>query len=168
MMKLKQIFDRIAAENHVTHDELEKKFEDFVADKLLKSETLAKAFKIKESEMEELYSEAYGAYVKDLYDEAGSLFRWLAIFNPFETKYWMGVGACQQLQGNYEKALHGYAMAGYLNTLDPYPHYHAYECYTALGNAREAQIALEDAEKRAVGEHYVCLRRELQKGKKYA
>ena len=171
-MKLKEIFETIAIGENIDLDNPMASLDNFVAEKLLKNETLARTFKIKNSDMEELYSEAYTAYTADQYEKASLFFRWLAIFNPFETKYWMGWGASNQLLNNNEQALKAYAMAALLDTRDPYPHYHAYECYMSMNDGREALIALEDARVRALRQPlYSELRQEiesLQRGKKHA
>ena len=171
-MKLQEIFETIALNETIDLDHLERSFDDFAAEKLLKNETLARAFNIKRKDLEELYSEAYVAYNADEFEKSALLFRWLALFNPFEIKYWMGFGASNQLLNHFEPALKAYAIAALLDTKDPYPHYHAYECYMCMNEGKEALIALEDARERAKRQPvYSELRQEiesLQRGKKYA
>lgn len=172
MTKLQEIFETIALNVEIDLENLESSFDTFAAETLLKNETLARAFNLKKKDLEELYSEAYTAYNADDFEQALLFFRWLALFNPFEVKYWMGYGACNQLLNYNEPALKAYAMAALLDTKDPYPHYHAYECYTSMQEEKEAQIALEDARVRAKKQPvYSDLRQEielLQRGQKYA
>ena len=101
--------------------------------------------------MEELYSEAFRLYEEDNYLESCTAFRWLVLLNPFRMKYWMGLAASLQLFKKYEKALHAYAISTLLECENPYPHFHAYECFVALNNKDEAKKALESAYEHTVG-----------------
>lgn len=123
--------------------------DDFIPNTLLKSETLQQAFDISPFEMEQFYADAYNLYEKDEYGEAAVAFRWLVLLNTFEPKYWLGFGACQQILGLWEKALHSYAMASLLEDANPYPHFYAWQCYTALKEPVEAKKAWVLARERA-------------------
>lgn len=151
-MKLKELIKRIALnQKHALPfaEDLETYLEDFIPNTLLKSETLQAAFGVSHYEMEELYHEAYSFYTQDNYLESCAAFRWLVVLNPFITKYWMGLAASLQMLEKYEKALHAYAVSTLLDSENPYPHFHAFECYSLLNNKEEAQKALELARRRA-------------------
>lgn len=153
-MKLKSLLRRIALqrkEDYPFPDDIESYLEDFVPNILMKSETLQQAFGITNYEMEKLYEEAHAYYEDDSYEEALIVFRWLVLFNVYEAKYWMGFGASEQLLERYEKGLHAYAVAALLDSDNPYPHYHAYECYMLLNNKEEADKALKLAYQRCDG-----------------
>lgn len=144
-MKLQELLRRIAVqrkEEFPFPENLESYLEDFTPNVLLKNETLQKAFQITAFEMEEIYAQGYGYYEENCYQEATTVFRWLLVFNPFIVKYWMGFGACLQMLGQYERALHSYAMASMLDPENSLPHLQAARCYQALNNAEEAEIAL--------------------------
>ncbi len=163
-MKLKTLLEKIARERGGDHipEDLEAYLADFVPNTLLSSETLQIAFGVTHDEMEELYGEAYGFYEQEAYVKAADVFRWLVLLNPFISKYWMGLGACQQLLGLFEKALHSYAVAALLDSLSPYPHFYAFECYEALGDPNEAAKALMLAEARACADFkYQRLKEEI-------
>ncbi len=151
-MKLKQLITRIGLnrkEEFPFPEDLEAYLEDFVPNTLLKSETLQKAFEVSNYDMEAVYTEAHAFYMKDNYLESATAFRFLVLLNPFVAKYWLGLGASLQLLQKYTKALHSYAIVALLEIKNPYPHFHAFECYLGLGDQQEAQKALEDAYKRA-------------------
>ena len=153
-MKLKQLIQRIAAnrqEEFPFPENLETYLEDFIPNTLLKSETLQRAFEVSSYEMEEIYSEAYRLYDRANYLESSTTFRWLVLLNPFIGKYWIGLAASLQLLEKYEKALHAYAIAALIESENPYPHFHAYECYGALKNREEAKKALDSAYRRTIG-----------------
>jgi type III secretion system low calcium response chaperone LcrH/SycD len=146
------LIQKIAANGaaKIVPNNLEAYLEDFIPNVLLKSETLQKAFGVSAYEMEEIYCEAYTFYQEDNYLESSTAFRWLVLLNPFHKKYWMGLGASLQLLEKYEKALHAYAAASLLEHENPYPHFHAFECYEALKNREEAEKALNLAYKRTL------------------
>ncbi len=153
-MKLKELIRRIAInrkEDFPFPDDLEAYLDDFIPNTLLKSDTLQQAFGVSGYEMEEVYHEAYRFYQEDVYLEASAAFRWLVLLNPFVDKYWKGLAASLQLLGKYEKALHAYAMAALLDSDNPYPHFHAYECYEDMHNPEDAEKALDLAYQRTLG-----------------
>lgn len=148
-MKLKTLLQRIALQNKaVFPDDIESYVDTFIPNVLLKSETLQQAFGISDYEMEKLYEEAYVYYEADAYQDSLTVFRWLILFNTYETKYWMGFAANLQLLEQYEKALHAYAVSALLDSRSPDPHYHAYECYQQLDQKEEAEKALKLATQR--------------------
>lgn len=154
-LKLKELIYRISAqqrENLPFPENLEAYLDDFVPNVLLKSGTLQQAFGVTGYEMEEIYCEAYRLYQEDIYIESATAFRWLVLLNPFEAKYWKGLAASLQLLEKYEKALHAYAMAALLDSDNPYPHFHAYECYDSMDLPQEGEKALELAYTRAVNQ----------------
>lgn len=169
-MKLKELLRRIAMnrnEEYPFPEDLEAYLDDFIPNTLLKSETLQRAFGVSSYEMEEIYSEAYRLYEEDVYLESSIAFRWLVLLNPYVAKYWKGLAASLQLLEKYEKALHGYAMAALLDADNPYPHFHAYECYDALNNTEDADKALDLAYQRTLSkEIYRDLQEEIVSLKK--
>ena len=153
-MKLKTLLRRIALQNQEKFpfpDDIESYVEDFIPNILMKSESLQCAFGISSYEMEKLYEEAFEYYAADCYLDSLTVFRWLVLFNSYEAKYWMGFAANQQLLQRYEKALHAYAVASLLDIKNPYPHYHAFECYRLLNNKDDAKKALNLAYQRCEG-----------------
>ncbi len=167
-MKLKSLLTRIATEHHQgLPEDLEAYLEEFVPNILMKSETLQRAFGVTNYEMEEIYCEAYRLYQEDIYLESSTAFRWLVLLNPFVAKYWKGLAASLQLMEKYEKALHAYAMAALLDSDNPYPHFHAFECYESMENDEDADKALDLAYHRTLGkESYRDLQEEIGQIKK--
>ncbi len=154
---IKQLADGVGPES------LESYLEEFVPNVLLKSDNLQQAYGVTHDEMAELYSKGYNYYQEDQYTESVVLFKWLVILNPFEVKYWMGYAANQQLLGQYEKALHSYAMWAMMADEDPMPHFHAYECYKKIDNPQDERKALKQAHKRAVSKPvYSEIRQEIE------
>ena len=101
---------------------------------------------ITKAEMEAVYSVGFNMYRTGRYDDAEKIFRFLVLFDHLEPKYWMGVGAIQQVRKDYQGAIASYGYASFLNLKNPKPQLHAAECFLAMGdkvNAASALIALD-------------------------
>ena len=94
-----------------------------------------------------IYAYAYEFYSHGHYEEAQSLFSLLVVKETKNINHWLGLGACMQMQKKYEKALEAYAAAALLEVdeINPYPHFHAAECFIALDDITSALQALESA-----------------------
>lgn len=106
-----------------------------------------------EVDLEPFYAYAYAQYGGGNLTEAADLFRLLCTRRPLEARFWFGLGATLQETGSYGDALHAWAMAALLRGEDPYPHFHAAECYLSLNERTEAIKALAEAAIRAQNEH---------------
>lgn len=159
--------EKFKSESQLKED-IEKKIETFAYDMLSKDGPLQNTFKISSIEMEQLYNDAYKQYKSGNNSEAMRLFHLLIILNPSQRKYWMGLGASLQLLKKYEDAARCYAIVSFMDACNPYPHYHAFECLSALGHKAEAKNALEVAEKYAsTSPFYVNLLTKIREVKDY-
>lgn len=147
-VNLKELIKKLA-NNQLQDFTFEQYLQDFIPNVLLKSDTLQQAYGIKDIEMEEMYRQAYELYQQDCFSDAVIIYQWLVILNPFVNKYWLGLAANRQMLKDYENALKAYAIILLIDDIDPYPHYYAYECYTAMGEPDEAHKALKLADERA-------------------
>ena len=101
---------------------------------------------ITKAEMEAVYSVGFNMYRTGRYDDAEKIFRFLVLFDHLEPKYWMGVGAIQQVRKDYQGAIASYGYASFLDLSNPKPQLHAAECFLAMGdkvNAASSLIALD-------------------------
>ncbi len=101
---------------------------------------------ITNDELEAVYSLGFGYYTTGKFEEAQKLFEFLVLFDHLSTKYWFALGAVQQAQKDYQKAIASYGYSSFLDLENPKPQLHAAECYLALGdkgNAASALLALE-------------------------
>lgn len=101
---------------------------------------------ITDAEMESVYSLGFNYYRTGNIENAEKVFKFLVIFDHFNPKYWVGMGAVLQVKKQFHGAITAYAYASFLDIRDPKPQYHAAECYLALGdraNAASALAALE-------------------------
>ena len=101
---------------------------------------------ITKAEMEAVYSVGFNMSRTGRYDDAEKIFRFLVLFDHLEPKYWLGVGAIQQVRNDYQGAVASYGYASFLDLSNPKPQLHAAECFLALGdkvNAASALVALD-------------------------
>ena len=94
---------------------------------------------------ETLYHVAHGQYAQGKYLESMETFILLTLAKPKVRKYWYALGASQQMNKHYLKAIKSYEIAAALDPVDPYVHVHAATCYFVLGSREEAFFALECA-----------------------
>jgi type III secretion system low calcium response chaperone LcrH/SycD len=94
-------------------------------------------------EMEAIYGLGYGFYTAGQHREALDIFRFLCLHRHLEPKYWLGLGAVNQMLGDYGTAVQSYAVCGLLDPTDPQVSLRAAECFIALGDAKSAGVALE-------------------------
>ena len=106
-----------------------------------------------DAEVEEFYAYAFAQYESGNWGEAADVFRVLCTRRPFEGRFWFGLGAALQGAESYPDALQAWAMAALLLEGDPYPHFHAAECYFSLREIGEASNALFQAERRVEENH---------------
>jgi len=110
---------------------------------LEKDEPLNKNFS--NEDLHVLYSLAYSLYQAGDFSQAREIFHQLAYLKPLKQKYWMGLGACFQLERTYDEALKAWSMAAILDEEDSTPHLHAAECYFSMSHIEEGIKALKTA-----------------------
>lgn len=93
------------------------------------------------------YDIAYRLYAAGKYGESEGVFRELIAAQEENYHFWMGLGACLQVQKKLGMAVEAYMHAALFETqeIDPLPHLHAAECLYLLGDPKTALKALESA-----------------------
>lgn len=100
---------------------------------------------LSDEEVESFYLYGYSHYNSGDWAEAADIFRLLCTRRPLDARFWFGLGAALQEGSSYLDALHAWAMVALLKKEDPFPHFHAAECYFSLGEHEEAGKALQEA-----------------------
>ena len=108
-----------------------------------KGATLKQLKGVTNEELEAVYSLAFGYYRTGKYEEALKLFQFLVLFDQLNQKYWLGLGAAQQVLKDYQNAVASYGYCSFLNLDNPKPQLHAAECFLAMGDRRNAASSLE-------------------------
>lgn len=103
--------------------------------------------KFSDETLEGIYSFAYSFYENGWYLKAENLFRLLAALRIRNSKYWKGLGATLQMLKKYEEAAEAYGWAAINDKTisDPYPHFHAAECFLTIGDTLRGLKALYSA-----------------------
>lgn len=118
---------------------------------------------LSEESVEEFYAYGFAQYNSGNWAEAADVFKVLCTRRPLEARFWFGLGATMQEAGSYLDALHSWAMVALLKNSDPYPHFHAAECYFSLQDGQEAMKALKEAEIKITKDHPLGAKIELLK-----
>jgi type III secretion system low calcium response chaperone LcrH/SycD len=105
--------------------------------------TLKQIKGVTNDELEAVYSLAFGYYRTGKYDDALKLFKFLVLFDHLNAKFWLGLGAVQQVLKDFQGAVASYGYCSFLKLDDPRPQLHAAECFLAMGDKRNAASALE-------------------------
>ena len=119
--------------------------DDQVFDFFSKGGTFKDLKNMSEDAMEAIYSVAYSLYQSGKYDESLKIFQFLCFYDHFNKKYFMGLGACQQMLKNYESALEIFTFATVLDSEDPRPMVYLGDCHLALGDKEKARHSYETA-----------------------
>lgn len=128
--------------NPITQEQIAEAARQFVNDYA----TLGELKGISHGELEAVYSLGFTHYRTGRYEDAAKLFQFLVLFDHLNPKYWLALGAVQQVAKDYKAAVSSYAYASFLDLENPKPQFHAAECFLALGdkaNAASALLALE-------------------------
>ena len=108
---------------------------------------------ISDGDVEQFYAYGYAQYGTGNWSEAADVFRLLCTRRPLEPRFWFALGATLQEAKSYFDALNAWAMAALLREKDPYPHFHAAECYFSIKETTEATKALGEALLRLENQH---------------
>ena len=120
-----------------------KKIAESVKSLIKDGSTLKQLKGVSNEELEAVYSLAFGYYRTGKYDEALKLFQFLVLFDHLNAKFWMGLGAVQQVLKDYQNAVVSYGYCSFLKLDNPKPQLHAAECFLAMGDKRNAASSLE-------------------------
>ncbi len=96
---------------------------------------------------EGLYQYAYRFYENGKYQDAINFFRFLTLVGTQVKKHWVGLGAAQQMNKQYQDAIHSYSIAAILDVKDPYIHVYAADCFFAVEDISHGIDALNAAQK---------------------
>lgn len=124
--------------------EEEEKVSQIVSTIFEKGLSLQNILKLTNEDMETIYSIAYSLYNGGQYAKAHAFFQLLTLCDQLTSKYWIGLGACRQMMGQYQDAIYAYGFATLTDpTFPPEPNFHAGECAMALNNLEDARKAFE-------------------------
>ena len=92
-----------------------------------------------------LYAMGYHFYRNGKYEDAKPIFRLLSTVQADDRKHWLGLAGCYQMLKEYKAAIECYSVAAIQNPNDPYPHWHAAECFYRSNHKEKAFTTLNSA-----------------------
>lgn len=124
---------------------------------------LQELFEVKNDFMEALYALAHQMYISNKYKQAEQMFALLCLFNHYERKYWLGLGATRQMLKKYDAALEAYVYAAILDYKDPDAQLHAGECMLALGDRQKAKNIFRQVVELCVGPAHSAMKEKAKR-----
>ena len=134
----KQVTDALEKIRGQYSKEDEQKLIAILTDVFEHEKSLKDALNYSSEMLEEVYGIAQRNFASGNYKEASLLFNVLISLDDSEAKYFMGAGACSQMQKKYADAITYYQVCSHLDNTDPLPAYHAADCYLQLNNPGSA------------------------------
>lgn len=116
---------------------------DGITSALMSGNTYKDIHGISQDMMDGVYTYAYEFYQQGKLKEAEAFFRFLSIYDFYNTDYVMGLAAVYQLTKRYEKAAELYALAFVLAKDDYRPLFHAGQCNLMLKKSSAALHCFE-------------------------
>ncbi len=120
---------------------------DNITSALMDGATYKDIHGIPQSTMDGIYSYAYEFYQQGKLKEAETFFRFLSIYDFYNTDYVMGLAAVYQLTKRYGKATELYALAFVLAKNDYRPLFHAGQCNLMMKKSSAAIHCFESVVK---------------------
>jgi type III secretion system low calcium response chaperone LcrH/SycD len=106
--------------------------------------TLGDLAGITDEQFEALYAAAYRLYGTEQFEDAAKLFAYLGMTDPYDRRYTLGLGACQQMLKKWDEAIAAYTLCIALDVADPVPAFHMAECVAGKGDLADAQLLLTE------------------------
>ncbi len=99
-------------------------------------------FGLSDDTLLKVYELAVNLVKQEYYDDANTLFVFLATLAPHVPSYWIAQGACLQALGRHEEAVSVFSAAKFLNPSDPAPSAYSIESYQILKDQDKAKLEL--------------------------
>lgn len=119
----KNIEERIKGLKKIVEDPQEAK--KFIDQGILFQE----AFGFTEDQMRNFYGFAKELCEQERFCDAADVFLVLTALNPYVCHFWLGLGLCHKIEGNYHRALFDYSMGMAVDSKNPYVFYNMADCY---------------------------------------
>lgn len=116
---------------------------ELIQEAVLEGMTLKDAHGIPDEMMASLYAYAYDFYDKGQLEQAETFFRFLCLYDFYNTDYIMGLAAVYQLKKRYDKAIGLYAVAFGLDGKDYRPMFYTGQCHLFERKAAKARQCFE-------------------------
>ncbi|UYM17789.1 SycD/LcrH family type III secretion system chaperone [Endozoicomonas euniceicola] len=116
---------------------------------LARGGSLAEANNISQSSLEAIYGTGYNQYTTGHYEEAARIFQYLCLYDQWNPRNYLCLGACQQMMHLYSQAIQTYTFAFRLDARTPLPLIYMADCQLALNQVEKAKEIYKTALKLA-------------------
>ena len=137
----------------IANPALSSKNAPILADLLGRGETFQTIFKISQEDMEARYGEACHLLERERWDDAVPAFTFLVCLQPYDARFWFGLGAAQTNVADYIGAISTYTIAASMAPENPYSYFHMASSFLALSQKEDAVGCLEMARDTARKDH---------------
>lgn len=107
--------------------------------------TLAMLKGVSQQSLEQIYSIAFNHFQAEKWNEAHTIFQGLCTLDHYDTRFFLGLGACRQSLGKFQQAVECYTYGALIDISDPRFPFHAGECQLHLGNLEAAESGFYSA-----------------------
>lgn len=125
-----------------TQQEIDAALESF----LNEGGTFAMLKGIAAQELEQLYSMGFGLYQSGKLEEAQTVFKGLCVLNHYDSRFFLGLGACRQALQDYDLAIQSYVYGALVDIKEPRFPFHAAECHLQTGDLIAAESGFYSAQ----------------------
>ena len=122
----------------------ELKSKDLWSEFLSKGGVISQLRAVSNEQMESIYQYGFGQFETGHYKEALTVFRYLAVMNHRESRYFLAIGLCLSHLDRDSDAVAALVHAAGLNNSDPRPSLAMVECFIKLKSRRLAKSALKE------------------------
>ena len=111
--------------------------------------SLAEANNISQGMLETIYGTGYNQYTTGHYEEAARVFQYLCLYDQWNPRNYLCLGACQQMMHLYAQAIQTYTFAFRLDARNPLALIYMADCNLALNRVDKAKEIYKTALKLA-------------------
>lgn len=113
--------------------------------------TLKMLHDVSDDTIEHIYAVGYNFFHSGKVEQAAKVFQLLSMFDHYQARFFIGLGAARQEMGEYLQAIDAYSYAALLDINDPRPPFHAAECHLELDHLTEAESGFYSAKEMSAG-----------------
>lgn len=107
--------------------------------------TLAMLKEISSDSLEQLYAFGFNQYQSGKWDDAHKVFQSLCMLDHYDSRFFLGLGACRQSMKHFEQAIQSYSYGAMLDLNEPRFPFHAAECHVHLDDLDAAESGFQSA-----------------------
>lgn len=117
--------------------------------------TVQEALSVPSQVIEVKYAFCHRLLKDGAYGDAANIMIYLVVLNPFDPRFWISLGLGSSLSDDESMGIDCFAIASLIDDKDPLAHLLAALSYLSLGEAQNAQVALDLAKGRAGGSSWL-------------